>query len=82
MILEAIEEHHVAKMLIGEMSGMPKNEQWFAKLSVLRENVEHHIDMEEGEIFVDAQEILDSNQRKNMGNRMAEYKEEHMTATK
>ncbi len=83
MILEAIEEHHVAKMLLGELGGMSeKNDQWFAKLTVLRENVEHHIDMEEGEIFVGAQEIMDSNQRKELGSRMAEFKEEHMVVSK
>ncbi len=83
MILEAVEEHHVAKMLLGELGGMPeKNEQWSAKLTVLRENIEHHIDMEEGELFVGAQEIMESKQRKELGDRMAEFKEEHMAASK
>ena len=81
MVLEAIEEHHVARMLLSELAGMPaKDEQWFAKLAVLRENIEHHVDVEEGELFTSAQELLDNSRRKEMGGRMAEYKEDHIAA--
>jgi hemerythrin-like domain-containing protein len=49
---EADEEHHEAKILIAELGLMTGDESRFgAKFMVLAENVRHHIDEEEGEIF-------------------------------
>lgn len=46
--LEAIEEHHVVDQLLGELDDMPKgSDEWIAKLTVLKENVEHHVEEEE-----------------------------------
>ena len=50
--LEAIEEHHVAKIVYNELSGMsPSDEKWQAKAKVLMEIVNHHIQEEEEEVF-------------------------------
>lgn len=49
---EADEEHHVAKLLIGELDQMDGSEDhWEAKFIVLAENIRHHIKEEEGEMF-------------------------------
>lgn len=49
---EAAEEHHVAKMLIGELASMkPSDSRYDAKFMVLAENVRHHIEEEEGEML-------------------------------
>jgi iron-sulfur cluster repair protein YtfE (RIC family) len=49
---EAVEEHKLVKSLLEAMAGMPVDaEEWTAKLAVLRENVEHHVREEEGELF-------------------------------
>ncbi|MEW5745980.1 MAG: hemerythrin domain-containing protein [Nitrospirota bacterium] len=80
MILEAIEEHHVIKLLLREMSSMQQGEQWFAKLTVLRENVEHHVDEEEGELFDEARDILDESQTSEMAKSMEEMKRSQMAA--
>ncbi len=80
MVLESIEEHRVIKMIFAEMGAMPGDEHWDAKFRVLRENVERHIEEEEDDIFDNAEEILGSDQRNVMGNRMAEIKEEHLAA--
>jgi hemerythrin superfamily protein len=49
---EAIEEHRQAKMFIEELSSMSGNRESFpAKLKVLIEDVEHHVQEEEGEMF-------------------------------
>ena len=57
--LEGLEEHHVMKVLLRELAAMKfDSEQWTAKLKVLKENVEHHVEEEEGEMFVDAKKIL------------------------
>ncbi|MBZ0157294.1 MAG: hemerythrin domain-containing protein [Alphaproteobacteria bacterium] len=78
-ILESYEEHHVAKLLLNEMASMPKDEQWMAKLAVLRESVEHHVEEEEGELFEEAQEIIDENRANEIGRRMADMKKEQMS---
>jgi hypothetical protein len=52
LFYEAQEEHHVAKFLIGELKEMNGQEPSFeAKMMVLRETVEMHIEEEENEIF-------------------------------
>lgn len=49
---EADEEHHVAKLLIAELSQMTGNEEHYeAKFTVLAENIKHHIKEEEGQMF-------------------------------
>ena len=59
LVAEAVEEHHVVKMLISELKAMPQvNEQFEAKFTVLIENVEHHIEEEEQEMLPDAREKL------------------------
>jgi len=57
--LEAYEEHKVVKDLLGELAnaGAPDDE-WNAKLTVLKENVEHHVEEEEGELFSKARQAL------------------------
>ena len=50
--LEAYEEHRVVKQLLSELEIEPKDtEEWTAKFSVLKENIEHHVEEEEGEMF-------------------------------
>src|SRR3954453_23376228 len=49
-VLESYEEHHVADVLVMELSTMkPSDERFSAKTSVLIENVEQHIEEEEEE---------------------------------
>jgi hemerythrin-like domain-containing protein len=51
-VLESYEEHHVADVLVMELSTMkPTDERFTAKTTVLIENVEHHIEEEEKEWF-------------------------------
>ncbi len=57
-VLESIEEHHVVKLLLRELERIQVSEKWMAKLSVMKENVLHHISEEEEELFEKAQQIL------------------------
>lgn len=51
-VLESYEEHHVADVLVFELSGMkPEDERFTAKTTVLIENVSHHMEEEEQEWF-------------------------------
>ena len=60
IIAESSEEHLVVKHLMEEMRALaPSDEQYAAKFTVLMENVRHHIEEEEGEMFPMAEEELD-----------------------
>jgi hypothetical protein len=74
--LEGFEEHHVIKMLLKELEGMSvETEQWTAKLKVLKENVEHHVEEEEGEMFKSTREVLSKQQIEDLGTRMEAEKQ-------
>lgn len=56
---EALEEHHVAELVLNELMKMPKSdEHWGAKLSVFKELIDHHIEEEESEIFDDVSSFI------------------------
>lgn len=51
-VLESLEEHHIVKTTCAELERMdPRDERYQAKVTVLRENVEHHVTDEERELF-------------------------------
>ena len=65
--LEGFEEHHVIKTLLRELEANDVgSERWTAKLKVLKENVEHHVEEEEGEMFKKAREVLSAEQIENI----------------
>jgi hemerythrin-like domain-containing protein len=75
IVLEGYEEHHVVDLLIQELEAMPpKDERWAAKLKVLKENVEHHIEEEEGEMFKTARKVFEREELETLGSRMVELK--------
>ncbi|HZA52996.1 MAG TPA: hemerythrin domain-containing protein [Candidatus Udaeobacter sp.] len=52
LIIEALEEHHVAKILLSELKRIGSGDERFdAKYKVLAENVKHHIQEEESKLF-------------------------------
>jgi hemerythrin superfamily protein len=49
---EGVQEHNVAKTLMAELKQTPDgSDEWVAKMQVLIENVEHHAEEEEKEMF-------------------------------
>jgi hypothetical protein len=75
---EGIEEHHVVDVLIGELKAMePEDERYDAKFTVLIENVEHHIEEEEGEMLPDAEKKLGAGLER-LGEQMMSRKQELM----
>ena len=75
--LEAYEEHNVVKQLLAELDELPKDDEtWGAKLKVLKENVEHHVEEEEGEMFSSAREVLSKEQIEELGTRMEASKQQ------
>jgi hypothetical protein len=73
--LEAYEEHNAVKTLLQELEETEKDDEtWGAKLTVLKENVEHHVEEEEGEMFSKAKKVLKKDEREALGDRMNEAK--------
>jgi iron-sulfur cluster repair protein YtfE (RIC family) len=77
LVLEAGEEHKQVKTLLAELAGLdPDDEIFDAKMKVLKDNIEHHVEEEEGEMFPHAQKQLGSEALEELGNRMAARKDQ------
>ena len=75
IVLEGYEEHHVVDLLMGELEALDvADETWGAKAKVMKENIEHHIEEEEGEMFKQARQVFDRQELEDLGARMAERK--------
>jgi hypothetical protein len=80
--LEAFQEHHVVKVLLRELDAMPvTSETWTAKLTVLKENVEHHVEEEEGEMFKKARTVLSTEQLEELGTLIEQEKQQQKPLT-
>ena len=74
-VLEGYEEHHVADVILDELLDVPpETDLWKAKVKVLKENVEHHMDEEEDELFKGARAALDREELNRLGERMEQIK--------
>ena len=71
IVLEGYEEHHVVDLLMGELERMDvDDENWGAKAKVMQENIEHHIEEEEGDMFPKARKVFDRAELVGLGERM------------
>jgi hemerythrin-like domain-containing protein len=52
------------------------DEAWGAKFKVMKENLEHHIEEEEGEMFKQAKQVFDRDELAQLGESMMARKEE------
>jgi iron-sulfur cluster repair protein YtfE (RIC family) len=79
--LEGIEEHRIVKELLAELDSMAKDDEiWTAKMTVLKENVEHHVEEEEGEMFPKARKALTEEEIETLGMRMEAAKKKQKAA--
>lgn len=75
IVLEGFQEHHVADLIVKELHEVAKNdEQWGAKFKVLKENIEHHIQEEEGPMFRTARGVFSREDLQAMGAKMLKMK--------
>jgi iron-sulfur cluster repair protein YtfE (RIC family) len=79
--LEAFEEHRLVKQLLSELEAEPKDtEEWTAKFTVLKENVEHHVEEEEGEMFKQARQVLSKEELDALGEQVQQAKQQNKRA--
>jgi len=73
--LESLEEHHVVKWLLSELVDMdPADERFDAKVTVLIENVRHHVEEEESDFFPKVREHLGRTDLADLGETLADAK--------
>ena len=75
IVLEGYEEHHVVDLVMAELENLAvDDESWGAKALVMKENVEHHMEEEEGEMFKQARSVFDKAELDDLGARMEQRK--------
>lgn len=75
IVLEGVEEHRQVKMFLKELSSLADDSEKFEpKLKVVMENVEHHVQEEEGEMFKMVEEQFDASVLEEMGAEMEKEK--------
>ena len=80
-VLESFEEHHLVDQIVTGLDNTPMDaETWPAKFTVLKENVEHHIQDEEEKLFPKAEKLLGKEKLGALGVQMADLKEAEQQA--
>ncbi len=70
------------KQLLSELDTEAKDDEtWTAKFTVLKENIEHHVEEEEGELFKKARKVLSQEEIEELGARMEEAKSKQKAAS-
>jgi hemerythrin-like domain-containing protein len=79
IVLEAMEEHHLVDDIVEQLKDTPfDDEHWAAKFKVTKENVEHHIEEEETEMFKVARQVFSKEELDELGSRLEATKAEQM----
>ena len=76
MVGESLEEHLIVKRLIAELAPLDASDETFeSKFTVLKENVEHHADEEERDLFPVAEKELGDERLEEIGAELARMKQ-------
>jgi hemerythrin superfamily protein len=77
LLQEAVEEHLQAKRVIADLLEMQIDDAQFdAKMTVLREEIEHHVEEEEGELFPKVKRLLSEDELDDLGTVMEDLADE------
>jgi hemerythrin superfamily protein len=75
-VLESLEEHHAVKLLLTEIEKTPPTADRFdAKVTVMIENVRHHVKEEEDELFPKVREAMTVQQLEELGQALEQARE-------
>lgn len=82
-VLEGVEEHAQIKALVAEISALnPEDESFDAKMQVLKEDVEHHVQDEENEMFPNVRKAIAEAELVELGEKLTAAKEEKTAAAR
>lgn len=77
ILRESLEEHLSMKRLLADIiEGEPDDDQFDARIEVLKEQVEHHVEEEEKELFPKVRKALSREELEDLGTRMQSLAEE------
>jgi RNA-splicing ligase RtcB len=75
IVLEGYEEHHVVNLIMDEIDHEAvTDETWTAKVKVMKENVEHHVEEEEEKMFPLARKLFKDEELEMLGQRVEQRK--------
>jgi hemerythrin-like domain-containing protein len=75
LALEGYEEHDVVDYVMSELAALsPQDETWDAKFKVMEENLKHHINEEEREMFEQAKKVFSDDELEELAERMEQRK--------
>lgn len=74
----AIDEHSQVKQKLEEIENTTNDQKWMSLLQKLKEDIEHHVEEEEQEIFEEVRNILDENERQKLGDTLEKEKKKRM----
>ena len=74
-VLEGVEEHREIKEVIRELKGTAATDEHFEpRMKVLKEDVEHHVQEEESELFPEVKRAMGAERLKSLGLELEELK--------
>jgi hemerythrin superfamily protein len=74
-VLESLEEHYIVKWVLSELEDMkPDHERFKAKMTVMMENVRHHVEEEEKELFPEVRKVIKRKELAELGEALAKAK--------
>ena len=77
LLLESVEEHLEIKRVIADLlHAEPQDDTFDAKVKVLQEDVEHHVEEEEKELFPKVEKLIDEEELEAIGAAMEETAKE------
>ena len=83
IVLEGIQEHKQAKTLLREIPNLADGSEVFeAKFKVLMEDIEHHVEEEEDDMFKKVRKAFDSKQLEELGAQMEAEKQKFQKSYK
>jgi hemerythrin superfamily protein len=83
ILLEALEEHLAAKRVMADLLDLkPSDETFEPKVKVLQEQIEHHVEEEEEELFPKVAKLLDADELLALGQEMTATQVELESARK
>jgi len=75
-VLEGLEEHKLIKELVAELKSMTAEDESFdAKVKVLKEQVEHHVEEEEDEMFPHVRKAIKEEELARLGEELSQAKQ-------
>ena len=68
LALAFVEDHHLVRKLLAQILGLSCHDAaWLPKVQILRVQVEHHVEEEEGKLFSEARRLLSDDEKRGVG---------------